>query len=43
MDEILQEAKARVRAVVANETYAPLEHVKLYDKYQALITGKVIV
>jgi len=41
LDEILQEAKARIREVVAKETRAPIEHMKLYDKYEALITRQV--
>ena len=41
LDEILQEAKARVREVVAREMQAPIEHMKYYDQYEALITKKV--
>ena len=41
LPEILQEAKARVREVVAREKHAPIEHMKLYDKYEALITKQV--
>ena len=42
LDEIIEEAKARIRRVIAREIIGPEEHMKLYDVYQDLITKKVI-
>jgi dynein heavy chain len=38
LDEIMSDVKARVRAILAKETVAPKEHIKLYDKYHLLIS-----
>nr|XP_058956956.1 dynein axonemal heavy chain 7-like [Pocillopora verrucosa] len=39
-DEIVNEAKAKVQAVVAREMSGPKEHLKFYDKFKDLISRK---
>ncbi|XP_028408947.1 dynein heavy chain 7, axonemal-like [Dendronephthya gigantea] len=40
LEEILEDVKAKVRAVVDQEMAGPQEHVKKYDKYSDLVTKK---
>ncbi|EDO45806.1 predicted protein [Nematostella vectensis] len=39
-EEIVNEAKAKVHAVIEHEMAGPKEHLKFYDKYKDLITRK---
>ena len=41
LDEILQEAKARVREVISREVVMPKEHLNEYENYRTLITKQV--
>lgn len=38
LDEIIDAHKEKIREVVLRESVAPTEHLKMYDKYQFLIT-----
>lgn len=38
LDEIIDAHKEKIKEVVLRESVAPTEHLKLYDKYQFLIT-----
>ncbi|CAK8675251.1 unnamed protein product [Clavelina lepadiformis] len=38
LDEIMNDVKSRVRAVIAKESIPPKQHLKLYDKYYFLIS-----
>ncbi|KAH0621601.1 hypothetical protein JD844_023099 [Phrynosoma platyrhinos] len=38
LDEILEVHKQKIKDEIAKESIAPIEHLKLYDKYQDLIT-----
>lgn len=40
LNEIVEAHKEKVKEVVMRESMAPIEHVKLYDKYDFLITRK---
>uniref|UniRef100_A0A452V4Q1 Dynein axonemal heavy chain 7 n=1 Tax=Ursus maritimus TaxID=29073 RepID=A0A452V4Q1_URSMA len=40
LNEIVEAHKEKVKEVVMRESVAPIEHVKLYDKYDFLITRK---
>ncbi|NP_001355646.1 dynein, axonemal, heavy chain 7B isoform X1 [Mus musculus] len=40
LNEIIDTHKEKIREVVLRESVAPTEHLKMYDKYQFLITGK---
>ncbi|CAB4002499.1 dynein heavy chain 7, axonemal-like, partial [Paramuricea clavata] len=40
LEEILEDVKSKVRAVVNKEMAGPQEHVKKYDKYSHLVTKK---
>ncbi|XP_020612940.1 dynein heavy chain 7, axonemal-like [Orbicella faveolata] len=39
-EEIINDAKAKVEAVIAREMAGPREHLKFYDKFKDLITRK---
>lgn len=38
LDEILEAHKQKIKDEIIKESMAPIEHLKLYDKYQDLIT-----
>ncbi|XP_066476619.1 dynein axonemal heavy chain 7 [Tiliqua scincoides] len=38
LDEILESHKQKIKEEIIKESMAPIEHLKLYDKYQDLIT-----
>ncbi|KAK1336499.1 hypothetical protein QTO34_002528 [Cnephaeus nilssonii] len=40
LDEIIEAHKEKVKEVIMRESAAPIEHLKLYDKYDFLITRK---
>lgn len=40
LSEIIDAHKEKIKEVVIRESVAPIEHLKLYDKYQFLITRK---
>ncbi|MBZ3876523.1 Dynein heavy chain 7, axonemal [Sciurus carolinensis] len=40
LDEIVEAHKAKIKEVIIKESVAPMEHLRLYDKYDFLITRK---
>lgn len=40
LEEIVEAHKEKVKEVIMRESAAPIEHLKLYDKYDFLITRK---
>jgi len=43
LEEILSNAKSRIRALVARESDEPRNHLKIYDKYHMLISKQVFL
>lgn len=40
MDEIVDAHKNKIKEVIMRESVAPMEHLRLYDKYDFLVTKK---